>query len=574
MRFICSHIRTNFFIGLFSLSSTAGIAAPVSLVFGQNFNLNNGNITVPQILNQGRHSIEFSRYYSPDDPDQVPIGGFVEFTSTTLSRFNGTGFDEIYGPDDLLEYYSRLPLIRITYNNNIDQLRIDNESGKILESKVSGKFSYISKYSTLATGGELKFNNLWIDWQNRVVRGDLDGIPAQYISNGVTKTPTPPTPLRNAVLWTFDAASGPTQIPISCWQDSTPSACFKQAGWSINPQGRLAADIAISSLTHTPELAKFLAKTMNMRYLSEWSGGAPYDWGSLTLALEFGAVAGNTPIPSGETKLPVGEIVETGYKFSGGTPIKIQHIRTAGTLTIKPSSLDMQAPGFSMQGWLAWLNLFYNMGTHSTNVSTVLDPRIDPSLQYSGINSQMIISSSGQFVGLNISSGEITGMSGFSAGMRSDLQVGAIGGGEWVASDISYPFNHALATGAIKGMNSAIGSTPARALDRMESFPLWTYSPPNGPLKLPLSALASAANASAIPDILRNAGFTIRSVSSQQIIFQGLYTMNDLSITESLKDFSCNALNCTSLARGALLTPNTNFIGDFKAISLFSIPLQ
>jgi hypothetical protein len=48
---------------------------------------------------------------------------------------------------------------------------------------------------------------------------------------------------------------------------------------------------------------------------------------------------------------------------------------------------------------------------------------------------------------------------------------------------------------------------------------------------------------------------------------------DDLMLTDALKDFSCTALNCTALSRGALLTPNATSIGSFGATTLFTLTL-
>lgn len=306
--------------------------------------------------------------------------------------------------------------------------------------------------------------------------------------------------------------------------------------------------------------------------------GSITGWGTLTLVTEFGTVGTGTgvpPTPTGIT-LPTGQTVATGLTLPGGVPLRLKHVSSSSQLSYTPSTYDTAAPSLTQQGLLPWLNVFgvtpIGNGLSLGYNDTVQDPRFG-SDEAGTTRYRIRVTSSGNEVKLDTGTGAITSLGGFNHDMNAPFLSSALGGGTWQMRNIRYVMSTQMAYGNLSGTQFAVGSAPAQAVSPQADAPLWSYSTLSGPTTLPLTAMASATSTSALPGILQGAGFTVNSVTASEIVFSGTYQFGGMNMTESLKEYACLSLACTQVARRALLTPDTNHLGDFRSTVRFSLPL-
>lgn len=353
-------------------------------------------------------------------------------------------------------------------------------------------------------------------------------------------------------------------------------------GFTINSNGRIEARHTLNNLQQTTAAAQLFINCLGLLATPQDGlaavNGSLNAWGTLTLVTEFGTVGGGTGVPPNPTgiTLPTGQTVATGLTLPGGVPLRLRHVSTSSQLTYNPLTYDTAAPSLTQQGLLPWLNVFgvtpLGNGVSLGYNDQLQDPRFG-SDEAGATRYRIRVTSSGNEVMLNTGTGAITSLGGFNHDMNAPFLTSALGGGTWQTRNIRYVMSTQMAYGNLSGTQFAVGSSPAQAVASQPDAPLWSYSSLSGPTTLPLAALASATSTTALPGILQSAGFTVVSTTASEIVFTGTYQFGGMNMTESMKEYACLALACTQVARRALLTPDTNHLGDFRATVRFSLPL-
>ncbi len=354
-------------------------------------------------------------------------------------------------------------------------------------------------------------------------------------------------------------------------------------GFTINNNGRLESKHTLNNLQITTAGIQLIINTTGSLATVQDSlntiNSSLNGWGTLTLVTEFGTVGPGTgvpPTPTGIT-LPTGQTVATGLTLPGGVPLRLRHVSSSSQLSYTPLTYDTTAPSLTQQGLLPWLNVFgvspIGNGLSLGYNDSVQDPRFAASDEAGATRYRIRVTGSGNELTLNTGTGAITSLGGFNHDMNAPFLSSALGGGTWQTRNIRYVMSTQMAYGNLSGTQFAVGSSPAQAIASQTDAPLWSYGSLSGPATLPLAAMASATSTTALPGILQSAGFTVNSVTASEITFSGTYQFGGMNMTESMKEYACLALACTQVARRALLTPDTNYLGDFRATVRFSLPL-
>lgn len=420
------------------------------------------------------------------------------------------------------------------------------------------------------TGGAMQASNLRVDLINRTITADLVGTKA-----AVGTTPAVPYSAPNTVLWTFDAAQGPTTLNPSDLARSDRDTVLASQGYAVGSNGVVTATLMLKNLQLTAAGQTFANNALGLSSLGVNAtasvNSAPGGWGDITVTATFQFTA------SQALSAQTGQTVTTPYTLPGGVPLRIAHLSTSSALDVQPQSYDTAAPALSMQGVLPWFNVFNVQPTAFPgglgSSTPVQDPRF-PSDQFEGQTRIRIrTTSSGKGVSFDNLSGALISFSGFRHDMVGDFLNSGMQGGLWSAQNLVYRLADTDVVADLSGAQGALGTVPGQAVAVVPAATVWRYATVTGPSALPLQALSAAGSASALPTVLQNAGFTVNTVTSSAITFTGAYKFAGLMLTPVTKDYICLALACSPHARRGLMAPDTDYLGQFLINVRFSLPL-
>lgn len=549
-----------------------GHAAPITVSPGAPFRLINGTTQVEQVLKSGSQLFTWGDG-DYDGVDTNTLGGPLLFFNFVDIKPSGDGLTEEFKPNDG-DYILRTSA---RYLKALSSLTIEQNDGQLMEVSVGGGMTLTStKTPSLTTGGTVSIDNLRIDFINKTVTANLTGI-----KNAVGTAPAVSYNSPNTVIWTFTDLVGPTALDPNDLIGNNAVAALTAKGFVVNAQGEVSATHAISNLQITTAGTTFFSRSLGLlsTAINGMSGVnlyGPDAWGTITLTSQFGKIGG-TVSGSGEV-INKGQTLATGLTLRSGVPLRIKHISSVSRMNVSPLVYDTSTPALTLQGALPWFNVFgVNPQPNATGLAyndAISDPRFGSGSAEGQVRHRMRVISNGSFVTLNKTSGEVASLGGFRSDMSGAYMNGAIGGGAWSAQNINYVLAANSAYGDLSGSNAAVGSgSGEQPVAAQTGVPLWTYDSVTGPASIPLSALAAATSNSNLPSLLQAAGFVVNSATSSEIVFSGTYSLGGLNLTTPYKEYACQALACSQVAKDALMTPQTNHLGDFSTTVKFSIPL-
>jgi len=504
-------------------------------------------------------------------PGTPGVGG-TGYTSTWVSCGGAPGqypsFEAALAADPSAAQITRiaashqLPMQSVTVDDATGEFQMLQPAGTLLAGG--------TKISAALTGGSLQVTNLRVDLVNKMVLADMSGTRAANGTQPATVFNSPGIP-----VWTFETVEGPAALNPADLLRSDRDAVLAAQGFAVGANGAVQATHRMRMLHLTPEATTVTINSLGLLAAGQTALAGVNDtvgqWGDLVVTTHL-------HLPSAQdVSTSTGQTVSTPFTLPNGVPLRLTHLSTSSALDTVPSAYDQAAPALSQMGLLPWFNAFAVNPSSFANgfgsSTTVQDPRFGVE-QYEGQTRTRIRSTSpGSTLTFNNFSGALISLGGFRQDMVGDFVNSTMGGGRWSVGNIRYLFNPQEAQADLSGTRGAIGNTAAQPVASQPSTRVWTYGAAIGPTTLPLQALSGAASVSALPAILQGAGFTINSVSSTAIQFTGAYRFADLNATVELKNYMCLALACTSQAKRALTSSETDYIGQHLVNVRFSLPL-
>lgn len=549
-----------------------GHAAPITVSPGAPFKLINGTTQVEQVLKSGAQLFTWGDG-GYDGVDTNTLGGPLLLNQLTKTIFSGEGLTEQFKTNE----FGETTRVAIRYLKPMSNLTIEQDNGQLLGAGFTGSMTLtVSRIASTSTGGTASISNVRVDFINKTVTADLLGV-----KNAVGTTPAVSYNSPNTVMWTFTTLEGPTALDPNDLIGSNAAAALTAKGFTVNAQGEVSALHAINNLQITSAGQRFLTQSLGLQSainsgMTAIANDGTEAWGTITLTSQFGKIGG-TVSGSGEV-INKGQTLTTGLALRSGVPLRIKHISSISRMNVSPLVYDASAPALTLQGALPWFNVFgVNPQPNATGLAyndAISDPRFGSGSAEGQVRYRMRVISNGSFVTVNKTSGEVASLGGYRSDMSGAYMNGAIGGGAWSAQNINYVLAANSAYGDLSGSNAAVGSgSGEQPVAAQTGVPLWTYDSVTGPISIPLSALAAATSNSNLPSLLQAAGFVVNSATSSEIVFSGTYSLGGLNLTTPFKEYACQALACSQVAKDALMTPQTNHFGDFSTTVKFSIPL-